>query len=404
MARAAAVKEGDGMVEVESAGSERAALGVKLGTRPRRLGDITVIAACLISAGAANGQAGADLRPAEQVFKNVQLLKGISANEFMATMGFFTASLGESCTFCHAEESGGNWARYADDNAHKQRARQMIAMAGAINKSYFGGRRALTCYSCHRGTRTPQITPDLEVVYGSPNFPPPDRLLSGDQSESAVDGVLAKYIQAAGGAEHLAALKSFTAKGTYQGYAAPKHPMELDAKAPAQLTMILRGDADGDTVTTYDGREGWIKAPVNDRPQPVTDLTGGDLQGARLDAMLSFPAQIKDTLRQWRVGNPSTIEDRDVQLLQGTIDGRYPVNLYFDADSGLLVRLVRYSDSPVGLGPTQVDYSDYREVAGVKIPFKRKVTWLDGRANIVLNEVQTNAVIDASQFARPAGR
>jgi len=356
-----------------------------------------------MSVGAANGQAGADPRPAEQVFKNVQLLKGISADEFMATMGFFTASLGESCTFCHVEEAGGNWARYADDNARKQTARQMIAMAGAINKSYFGGRRALTCYSCHRGTRTPQITPDLEVVYGTPNFPPPDRLLSGDQSESAVDRVLAKYIQAVGGAEHLAALKSFRAKGTYQGYAAPKRPMELYAKAPAQLTMILRGDSDGDTVTTYDGREGWIKAPLNDRPQTVMDLTGGDLQGARLDAMLSFPAQIKDALRQWRVGNPSTIEDRDVELLQGTIDGRYPVNLYFDAESGLLVRVVRYSDSPVGLGPTQVDYSDYREAAGVKIPFKRKVTWLDGRANIVLNEVQPNAAIDASQFVRPTG-
>jgi hypothetical protein len=318
----------------------------------------------------------------------------------MATMGFFTASLGESCTFCHVDESGGNWGRYADDSAHKKMARQMIAMVGTINKNFFGGRRALTCYSCHRGNRTPQITPDLEAVYGSPSFPPPDRLLGGDQSPSAVDGVLAKYIHAVGGAEHLAALKSFTAKGTYQGYASPKHSLELYAKAPAQLTTIVRGDADGDTVTIYDGREGWIKAPVNDRPQPVTDMTGGELEGARLDAMLSFPAQVKDTLRQWRAGNPATIEDRDVQLLQGSIDGRYPVNLYFDAESGLLVRAVRYSDTPVGLGPTQVDYSDYREVAGVKIPFKRKVTWLDGRANIVLNEVQPNAVIDASRFAR----
>lgn len=391
-------------MEVECAASQSAEVGVKLGTWRRMLGGVTIVAVCILSARVANAQAHADARPAEQVFKNIQSLKGIPADEFMATMGFFTASLGESCTFCHVDDSGGDWGRYADDNGHKQRARQMIAMVGAINKNFFGGRRALTCYSCHRGTRTPQITPDLEVVYGSPSFPPPDRLLSGDQSESAVDRVLAKYIEAVGGAEHLAMLKSFAAKGTYQGYAAPKHAMELYAKAPAQLAMILRGDADGDTATIYDGRAGWIKAPVNDRPQPVTDLTGGDLQGAQLDAMLSFPAQIKDTLREWRVGNPSTIEDHDVQLLQGTIDGRYPVNFYFEADSGLLVRVVRYSDSPVGLAPTQVDYSDYREVAGAKIPFKRKVTWLDGRASIVLNEVQPNAVIDASRFVRPAGR
>ncbi len=115
----------------------------------------------------------------------------------------------------------------------------------------------------------------------------------------------------------MAALKSFTAKGTYQGYAAPKRPMELYAKAPAQLTMLLRGGADGDTVTTYNGREGWIKAPGNDRPQPITDVTGGELEGARLDATLCFPAQIKDTLRQWRVGNAATIDDRDVHLLAG---------------------------------------------------------------------------------------
>jgi hypothetical protein len=363
----------------------------------------TVVAMCLLSAATANGQAGADQRPAEQVFKNVQSLKGIPADEFMATMGFFTASLGESCTFCHVDESGGNWGRYADDNAHKKMARQMIAMMGTINKNFFGGRRALTCYSCHRGTRTPQITPDLEVVYGSPTFPPPDRLLSGDQSASAVDGILAKYIQAEGGAERLAALRSFSAQGTYQGYASPRRPLELFVKAPAQLTMILRGDTDGDTVSTYNGREGWIQAPLNDQPRPITDLTGGDLEGARLDALLSFPAQIKDALRQWRVGNPSTIEDRDVQLLQGTVDGRYPVNLYFDAESGLLVRVVRYADTPIGLGPTQVDYSDYREVAGVKIPFKRKVTWLDGRATILLSQVQPNAPIDAARFVRPVG-
>jgi hypothetical protein len=69
----------------------------------------------------------------------------------------------------------------------------------------------------------------------------------------------------------------------------------------------------------------------------------------------------------------------------------------------LLLRVVRYADTPIGLGPTQVDYPDYREVAGVKIPFKRKVTWLDGRAAIVLNQVQPNAAIDAARFLRPAG-
>ena len=61
----------------------------------------------------------------DKVFKNVTVLKGIPVNQFMATMGFFSASLGENCTFCHVQESGGSWARYADDNDKKRTARSV---------------------------------------------------------------------------------------------------------------------------------------------------------------------------------------------------------------------------------------------------------------------------------------
>src|SRR5262249_50280710 len=97
--------------------------------------------------------AGQNQRPllAEQYFKNIQVLKGISVNEFMATMGFFSASLGENCTYCHVAESSGSWEKYADDNENKQTARKMLVMVSAISKTYFGGKREVTCYSCHRG-------------------------------------------------------------------------------------------------------------------------------------------------------------------------------------------------------------------------------------------------------------
>jgi hypothetical protein len=88
--------------------------------------------------------------------------------------------------------------------------------------------------------------------------------------------------------------------------------------------------------------------------------------------------------------------------VQGTINGKFPVNLYFDDESHLLARTVTYADSPVGLAPMQVDYADYRELAGVKVPYKMTVTWLDGRSIIQLSEVQANVPIDASRFARPA--
>ena len=338
----------------------------------------------------------------DQVFKNVTVLKGIPVNQFMATMGFFSASLGENCTFCHVQESGGSWARYADDNDNKRTARSMIAMMNGINKTYFAGRRALTCYSCHRGGERPRVTPNLAELYGPPLTEEPDALQAPGAKAPTPDSVFDKYLQALGGAQRLAGLTSFVAKGTFQGYADPKRPVDIFAKAPNQRSMVVHVSAAETSSTTYNGRAAWIAAPTTERPLPVIDLTGGDLEGARLDAVLSFPAHIKDALTEWRAGFPGFIEDRPVQILQGSGDGRSPVNLYFDGKTGLLARMVRYADSPVGLSPTQIDYADYRDVAGVQMPFHLTITWLDGRSEIALTEVQPNATVDAARFARPA--
>jgi hypothetical protein len=130
-------------------------------------------------------------------------------------------------------------------------------------------------------------------------------------------------------------------------------------------------------------------------------LTGGNLDGARVEALLAFPAQLRQAFDQWRVG-VTTIEDRDLYVAQGTRKGQLPVNLYFDQETGLLVRMVRWNDTAVGRVPTQVDFEDYREVAGVKVPFRWTSTWTNGQHTIVLTDVQANAAIDAARFGRPA--
>ncbi len=88
-------------------------------------------------------------------------------------------------------------------------------------------------------------------------------------------------------------------------------------------------------------------------------------------------------------------------MVQGTDAGQPVVNLYFDP-SGLLVRLVRWTQTPVGFVPTQIDYADYREVAGVKIPFHKTVTQTYMRMDVELSDVQTNGSVDAARFAKPA--
>src|SRR3954464_10837012 len=134
---------------------------------------VLVAAAWVLGLVQASGQARSDARPpmAEEVFKNVQVLRGLPVDQFMGTMGFFSAALGLNCTDCHVDESGGDWARYADDNALKQTTRRMMQMVAALNRSSFGGRQMVTCNTCHRGTRTPNVMPSLALLYGTP---PPD--------------------------------------------------------------------------------------------------------------------------------------------------------------------------------------------------------------------------------------
>jgi photosynthetic reaction center cytochrome c subunit len=367
---------------------------------------------CLLGITLAGEQAGGQATPqpaaqqapaqkelmAEDVYKNIQVLKGVPENQFLATMGFFSASIGESCEFCHEDES--SWAGYAKDNANKQTARKMVLMMNAINQSYFGGRRMVTCYSCHRGVDLPVVTPDLAVQYSAPMPIDPERITEQAPGAPSADQILDKYIQALGGAQRVAGMTSFVAKGTYQGYAElEKSPIELIAKSPEQRTTIIH-TTNGDWTTTYDGRSGWVAEPG--RPVPLLALTGQFLEAAKADADLDFPARIKQAFSQWRVGVPTIINDREVYVVQGNTSGGFPVKLYFDEDSGLLVRQMRYTNSPVGLNPTQIEYSDYRNVSGVKMPFHLMTTWTDGRATTEFSEIQANVPVDAAKFAKPA--
>ena len=337
----------------------------------------------------------------DQAFKNIKVLKGIPVDEFMATMGFFSSSLAENCLYCHTLESAGDWGHFADDNPHKIRARGMIAMVNNINKTYFGGRREITCYSCHRGGQKPKITPSIAELYGPvPPDDTPDAMVPALPRATPPDQIIDKYIAALGGAAKVASIKSFYAKGIYQGFADDRVPFEEWAKAPNMYSLVVHGGS-GEFTTTFDGKQGWTAGPATDRPVQVVDITGGSIDGARLDGELFFPSRIKQVVTQLRTLIPTTINDRDVLLVQGTMDGKYPVDLYFDAETYLLRRSLRYADTAVGFAPTQVDYEDYREVAGVKMPFKRTIYWLDGRAIVETSEIQPNVAVADSKFGKP---
>ena len=173
------------------------------------------------------------------------------------------------------------------------------------------------------------------------------------------------------------------------------------ATATGQRTVIAHTQ-NGDSVTTYDGRNAWIVGP--DKPVSVLQLSpGGDLDGIKLDSDLVFPGRLKQALTDWRTGFPTTtINDRPVQVVQALAGGSR-VKLFFDKETGLLTRVVRYSKTIVGPVPIQIDYSDYRDVAGAKMPFQWRLTWTDGQSMYILDDVQPNVAIDPAKFAKPVG-
>jgi photosynthetic reaction center cytochrome c subunit len=341
-------------------------------------------------------QAASPQRPqmSEEAFKNVQVLKGIPVDEFMGTMGIFSAALSMCCLECHAQD-------WTADTPRKLTTRKMIQMVETINRTNFSGRKVVTCWTCHRQLDRPSVTPPLDIVYGEPIYWAPDDLFQQTPGAPQPGQVLDKYIQAVGGAERVAKLTSFVGKGKASGFggASSGAPVELYAKAPNQRSVIQHTEVGNKTIT-FDGRNGWLASPVT--PVPVMELTGGELDGARLDAELSFPGRVKQVLGQWRANLPTTIAGRSVNVLQGTSSVGAVATLYFDAESGLLTRVVRYANSAMGRVPTQIDLEDYRDVAGVKVPFKWSFAWLSGRDVIELTDVQANVPVDAAKFSKPA--
>ena len=352
--------------------------------------------------GAGQAAAAPANRPplAEEVFKNIQVLKGVPADQFLASMGFISNALAVNCTYCHLGEGGGGWEEYARDNDKKVMARRMMQMMRGINDMYFGGRPMVSCVTCHNASNRPKVSPNIAAYYSEPTTDEPDQIVNQAKGAPSAEQVLDKYIQAIGGAQKLAALTSFVAKGTDLSYGdADPVPLQIFAK-PGQFAEVATTPS-GPRIRVFDGRNGYANVPDAYTPLPRRVLTGGELEGAKLDAALAFPAQIKQALTNWRGSVPTAIGDTDVQAIQGTMANGFPVKLYFDDETGLLVRQVRYVDAALGRATWQIDYSDYRDVAGVKIPFKRTLLWQSGQSQVVLTDVQPNVAVDAARFARP---
>jgi photosynthetic reaction center cytochrome c subunit len=353
-------------------------------------------------------------KKAEDIFKNIKALNGIPADEVVPSMQFITASLGVDCEYCHVRG-----AFDKDDKLPKETARKMIKMMFAINKDSFEGKRVVTCYSCHHGSQEPVPTPILaenEPPPMPPAGPPPGR-----PGRSAPEGhgppppggpgpmrppalpagaaLIDKYVQALGGADAVNKITSRVEKGKITAFGGQQFPIEVYAKAPDKRMSVMHMPQ-GETVTAFDGQTGWLE--FGDRPP--RQMFAPEAEGAKLDADLHFATDIKQLYNRFRVFPPEKVGELDAYVVLGRAEGRAPLRLYFDKDSGLLVRLIRYQDTPLGMNPTQIDYADYRDADGVKVPYRWTLARPGGRFTIQVQSLEQNVPVDDAKFGMPAGK
>jgi hypothetical protein len=368
---------------------------------------VLLMGVALVNRAAAQASQAAASKTAGETFKNVNTstLKGLTVADFLQAMGVISADLGLDCADCHPG-AGSDKVDWVFDTPRKKMARRMIEMLAVINKTNFGGAQFVTCFTCHHGRLRPTTTIALDALYGPPNEEKEDSIAPVSDGPNA-NQILDKYIQALGGAQKLASLTSFIATGTSVGYGGlgGGGQFQIIAKAPDQRTLSITfkdHPERGDSTWVYNGHAGWIKSPRSLLGQ--FDVTGSDLDGLRLEALMAFPGQIKQTLTNLHAGNPDSVNGQDVDVVQGTGPGGVLVTLYFDKKSGLPVRMVRYGRSPVGRVPVQSDWADFRAVNGIKFPFQYTYSWLDGRQAFKLTDVKTNVAIDQAKFAIPGSK
>ena len=322
-------------------------------------------------------------KTASQQFKNMQILKDVPADQIIPAMQFITASLGVDCEYCHVEH-----AFDKDDKKPKVTARKMMEMMITINQENFEGHRDVTCYTCHQGGAKPVSIPVISAKEKSA-----ETMEGGSITASgnpAPESLLDKYLAAVGGADALKKVTSRVAKGTVTAFGDQHMAVDLFAKAPDKRVSVMHMK-EGESVTAYNGKVGWLSVPGR-----VHIMSLQESFGARMDADLAFAANVKSLYAKWETLPGEKIDGHDTWLVIGHKEGSPPLKLFFDQKSDLLLRLIRYIDSPLGYNPTQIDYADYRAVDGVKTPYQ----WTVARPG-QLEQLRQNVPVDDAKFVPP---
>jgi hypothetical protein len=368
----------------------------------------TVFAPC-----AAAQQPAVAVKTAGLTGKNIQVLTDLPSDQLIPTMRFFSYSLGVECRFCHVTGDDSK-----DDKREKKTARAMISMEMGINKDNFNGRTTVTCYTCHRGQPGPGPVQTIEStrIGDSAAMTPVPPPVPGAAEPTApayptVDAIFAQYVVALGGEQALRKITSRTITGTRDtagrntqtDVAWVQGTFEEYHKAPNLTAMIAHPSSGPATATGFDGTSAWTQNPNG----TVTEASGNALARAQRAADFYRPLDLKQEYPQAAVRGITKIGDRDAYFVVATPAGDTPERLYFDTQTGLLLRRVSTLQNSVIAAPIQTDYLDYRDSGGVKYPSAIKIYEVaDNPLYTVLHvqKVDFKTAVDGSKLAKPASK
>jgi photosynthetic reaction center cytochrome c subunit len=339
-------------------------------------------------------------KPVEQVQKNIKVLNGLPESQLIPVMNFMSASLGVRCIYCHVNKDG-KCDFVTDEKPEKNTARGMIKMVLAVNKGTFSGNTEVSCFTCHRGRTNPASVPSLPIPVVTPQ-PVAAETKPGETKPAdaapTVDQVLAKYLEALGGSAAIDKLKTRTSKGEWLTSNGLTWGYELYQSGPDKIYAVINTPKQGVFERGFNGTAGWEKSSHGVRA----------IEGAELANLRRYPDWLKDIklkeqFSRLMFGGKEKIGEREVYVLRGVTTDNQRERLYFDVQTGLLVRRVTNTPTMIGLIPEQVDFEDYKSVDGLMMPFTIRISSVDPNITSTRKfaEVKLNVPVDETKFIRP---
>jgi len=345
--------------------------------------------------------------------KNVKLLGDLPVSQFIPVMNYFAASLGRRCNFCHVNNNG-QWDYASDAKPEKNTAREMIKMVLNLHKQTFTGASEISCYTCHRGQNNPVNLPALPLPTPLPRpaaattpaagaaapaaSPTAQASPSATPALPSADEIFSKYITAIGGQANVDRIKSRTLKGSVPQ---PNGAVTFESTQAAPDKFYITATTPGGAFERgFNGTVGWEKGP-----RGIRELSAVEVAQLQSTVGLLRHINLKQQFTSTRVRPAQKIGDRPVVVVIGTAPDNHQERLYFDAETGLLLRRISYMQTMIGLIPTQIDFEDYRDVDGVKLPFLMRVSAVEVGNPVserAFSEMKLNVTVDESKFNMPA--